>query len=292
MSYSGACRHIIEQMLEFLPDKIKNAILRLNANKLFELRIRAGMPIAVNYGGEYLYLCSDGAKNYSDGAIVASADDICDAVYNACGKSVYSVSEEIKQGFISVGNVRIGLCGTCVSEGDKVVSVRDFTSLCVRVPHIVKGCAERILNAVDVKENSLLILSPPGCGKTTLLKDIARAIADDGERNLLICDERGEIAPSAGLNADVIKYSAKRIAFTNAVRAMRPDIIITDELTEEDYPLVKKTMATGVKVTASAHLERAEDVPMKIFDCYVVLKKGEVGEINKIYDKNMDVIYA
>lgn len=279
-------------MLEFLPDKIKGALYNLNANKLFELRIRAGMPVAVNYGGRYLYLCPDGAKRYSETALSASAEDIAEAVYNACGKSVYSVSEQIKQGFISVGNVRIGLCGTCVTEGDKVVSVRDFTSLCVRVPHVVNGCAEQILSAVNVKENSLLILSPPGCGKTTLLKDIVRIISEDGEKNLLICDERGEIAPTEGLNADVIKYSSKRAAFTGAVRAMRPDIIITDELTDGDYSLVQETMATGVKVTASAHLERAEDVPTKIFDYYVVLRKGEIGLIDKIYDKNMETVYA
>lgn len=279
-------------MLEFLPDKIRSAICRLNANKLFELRVRAGMPIAVNYGGEYLYLCSDGVKRYSETAISASAEDIAEAVYNACGKSVYSVSEQIKQGFISVGNVRIGLCGTCVTEGEKVVSVRDFTSLCVRVPHFVKGCAERIMKAVNVRDKSLLILSPPGCGKTTILKDVARAIAESGDKNLLICDERGEIAPAEGINADVVKYSSKSAAFTNAVRAMRPDIIITDELTDGDYPLVRKTIATGVKVTASAHLERAEDVPVKIFDYYAVLKKDEVGALDKIYDCNMEVVYA
>jgi len=279
-------------MLEFLPAKIRSAIYRLNINKLFELRVRAGVVVMVNYGGKYLYLCADGVKNYSDGGIVASADDISEAVYNACGKSVYSVSEQIKRGFISVGNVRIGICGTCVTEGENVVSVRDFTSLCIRVPHSVEGCAKKIMHLINVEEASLLILSPPGCGKTTILKDIARAIAEGGRKNLLICDERGELAPSGGINADVVKYSSKKTAFINAVRAMRPDVIITDELTQEDYNLVHLTSLSGVRVTASAHLERAEDVPQKCFDYYVVLKKDEIGVIDKILGGNMEEIYA
>lgn len=280
-------------MLEFLPEKIKSALLRLNANKLLELRLRADMPVSINYGGRYMYLCADGVKNSPSGGIKLTRGDIEECVYNACDRSVYSVSEEIKRGFISVGNVRIGLCGTCVTEGGNVVSVRDFTSLCVRVPHSVVGCAEKIMRIVDVKEKSLLVLSPPGCGKTTILKDIARYISLDGEKNLLVCDERGELAPSGeGINADVVKYSSKKTAFLNAVRAMRPDIIITDELTAEDYPLVYETTLSGVKVTASAHLERAEDAPEKCFDYYVTLKKDAVGEIDKIYDGQLNEVYA
>jgi len=278
-------------MLEFLTDEIKRAIQNLNMNKLFELRLRTLAPIAVNYGGKYLYLCYSGLKNTPDGAITPSAADIQNIAYNACGGSLYSVSEQLKQGFISVGDVRIGVCGSCVMDGEKVLSVRDFTSLCIRVPHSVVGCAKKIMDVVNVKENSLLILSPPGCGKTTVLKDIARAIADDGEKNLLLCDERGELS-SSSINADVIKFSTKSAAFTSAVRAMRPDIIITDELTDEDYPLVKKTALSGVKITASAHLERAEDAPIKCFDCYVLLKKNAVGVIDKIYDGKLREIYA
>jgi len=279
-------------MLEFLPEKIKSAILRLNANKLFELRLRADMPVAVNYGGRYMYLCDDGAKNSPSRGIKVSRKEIEECVYNACGRSVYSVSEEIKRGFVSVGNVRIGLCGTCVTEGENVVSVRDFTSLCVRVPHAVDGCAEKIVRVVDVSENSVLILSPPGRGKTTILKDIVRAISLKGEKNLLVCDERGELAPDGGINADVVKYSSKKTAFINAVRAMRPDIIITDELTKEDYPLVRETISSGVKVTASAHLSCVEEVAEKCFDYYVVLKKDSVGEIDKIYDGRLEEIYG
>lgn len=280
-------------MLEFLTDNIRLAILNLNLNKLFELRVRADMPVRVNYGGRYLYLCVNGVKDEPFGAVVASAADVESIVYNACGGSVYSVTEEIRQGFISVGDVRIGLCGTCVLEGGRVLSVRNFTSLCIRVPHSVSGCAEKILKSVNVKENSLLILSPPGCGKTTILKDIARAIAEDGEKNLLLCDERGELSSSASpINADVVKYSTKSAAFSSAVRAMCPDVIITDELTADDYPLVSAAALSGVKITASAHLERAEDVPLRCFDYYVALKKGAVGVIEGIYDGALNKIYA
>lgn len=278
-------------MLEFLTDGIRAAIQNLNMNKLFELRLRALSPITVNYGGQYLYLCYSGVKNTPDGALIPTRDDIENIVYNACGGSLYSVSEQLKQGFISVGDVRIGVCGSCVTEGEKVLSVRDFSSLCIRVPHSVRGCAKRIMDVINIRENSLLILSPPGCGKTTVLKDIAEVIAEDGDKNLLLCDERGELS-SRPINADVIKYSTKKIAFLSAVRAMRPDIIITDELTEEDYPLVQKTACSGVKITASAHLERAEDVPIKCFDYYVVLKKNAVGVIDKIYDGKLREIYA
>lgn len=188
--------------------------------------------------------------------------------------------------------VRIGLCGTYVCDGDKVVSVRDFTSLCIRIPHNVKGCADEIKRTCfNSGGKNVLILSPPGAGKTTMLKDIADYFTSERRENVLICDERGELACFGG-NADVISYADKRTAFIYGIRAMRPDIIITDELTEGDYAYVKKTMDSGVYVVASAHLYRAEDVPMKIFDYYVLLDGHSVGKIKGIYGADMKEKYA
>lgn len=280
-------------MLEFLTDDLKSALRYVNFNKLCELRLRINSPVSVNYGGTYFYLCANGLKKSTEDAIKTTPDAIREIVYKACQKSVYSVNEEIKRGFVTANDgVRIGLCGTYVCDGDKVVSIRNFTSLCIRIPHNVKGCADEIKRmCFKSGGKNVLILSPPGAGKTTMLKDIADYFSSERRENVLICDERGELA-CFGDNADVIGYADKRTAFMYGIRAMRPDIIITDELTECDYVYVKKTMESGVCVVASAHLYKVEDVPMKIFDYYVLLDGNSIGKIKGIYGADLKEKYA
>ena len=102
---------------------------------------------------------------------------------------------------------------------------------------------------------------------------------------MLVSDERGELSSGdLGETADIIRYADKLTAFTAGIRAMRPDLIVTDELLPEDYAAVRRAMQGGICVFASAHLTRAEDVPEKLFSRYIVL--DGLGQIGSIVEEN------
>ena len=120
------------------------------------------------------------------------------------------------------------------------------------------------------------------------MRDLARLIGENTRKNILICDERGEISSgNCGQSSDVLKFADKNTAFEAGIRAMRPDVIITDELSPNDCEGVKKAIYAGVAVLASAHFCDIEsiDAPFKgLFERYIVLDGQNIGEIKRIYD--------
>ena len=114
-----------------------------------------------------------------------------------------------------------------------------------------------------------------------MLRDLTRLVCERRGLNVLVSDERGELsAGNLGATADVVRYADKLTAFTAGIRAMRPDLVVTDELLPEDYAAVKRAIEGGIFVFASAHLKRVRDVPQKLFERYVVLDGlGRVGAI-------------
>ena len=283
-------------MLEFLPQNVKRGLSHLNIKEVYELRLRADKPVRINYRGKYVYLGEFGITEYGNKGICVSFTEIADCVYRAGKYSVYSVEEQIKQGFLTAANgERIGLSGEYVFEQGKPLAIRNFTSLCIRIPHAVEGCSINIYNScMRDRIRSILIMSPPGLGKTTILRDLCGVISEKTSKNLLVCDERGEI--SAGIigdTCDVMKFADKATAFDAGIRAMRPDVMITDELSSEDCLALKKAINAGIKVVASAHfsdISYVKEPYLGLFERFVLLKRNEVGKIDKIYDENGDVI--
>jgi stage III sporulation protein AA len=276
-------------MLEFLPRAVKNAIEYLNAKYLYEIRIRAEKPITVNYNGRYRYLGRTGLTERAENALIPSFLDVADCVYKASEYSIYAVEEELKQGFLTVkGGFRIGIAGEYVFDKGKPLSIRNITSLCVRIPHEIYGSGEEIYRTCMCdRVKNLLIMSAPGLGKTTILRDLARMIGQNTMENVLICDERGEIGVGeVGKACDIIKYADKVTAFDVGIRALRPNIIITDELSERDCPMVEKAICAGVTVLASAHIATREGLKkpfLGLFERYVLLT--DIGKIAGIYNE-------
>ena len=135
---------------------------------------------------------------------------------------------------------------------------------------------------LDIYENEFVtLLGPSGCGKTTLLRDLTRLVCEKRLLNVLVSDERGELsAGDLGKTSDIVRFADKLTAFTAGIRAMRPELIVTDELLPEDYAAVSRAMCSGIFVFASAHLVRVSDVPQKIFDRYILLDGlGKIGRI-------------
>ena len=291
-------------MLEFLTDGLRAALLHCNLNKVYELRVRAGKPVVCNYGGAYTYLGARGVCPRAGGALTASVSDIEQIISPASEYYVYSVTEQLRQGFLTgAGGERIGLAGVFVYEGGESFAVRDVTSLNIRVPHEVIGCADAVFRrCFSAGLCSVLVLSPPGRGKTTILRDLARQIGGGGIVNILLSDERGEISAAnrdfsldVGACTDVIRFSGKKDALTAAVRAMRPDLIITDEVvSSSEIEALAACVRGGVAVVASAHCKDAAALlasPVfaraaeeRLFDYYVQLSSRGVGQVEQIFN--------
>lgn len=290
-------------MYDFLPFEIKSILLS-DESIINELRIRENRPVTANYNGIYkkLYYCGK--------SIVLSHDDIGDIVFKACENSVYAYNDCIKEGYISYGGIRIGLCGRFVLENGNVKTMKDFSGLCIRIPHEIKGCAERIFDALIINDlkgdlsrsriKSALIISPPGVGKTTFLRDITRVISEKTHKNVLVIDEKNEISGrefDLGESSDVLLECDKRFGFYTAIKTLCPDVLIADELTnatEADGALFAKL--SGVTVICSVHAENYRDALKKdylknafkngCFDLFITLKREgekvsvcEIGEI-------------
>lgn len=277
-------------MLEFLSDNLKFALKRLNQQRLYEIRIRAGQPTRVNYGGKYEFLGEEGIVLSKEKSIICNKKQIEDMVYSAGEFSVYAVEEQIRRGYITAKEgVRIGLVGEYVFSKEQPITIRNISSLCIRVPHKLVGCSSEIYDRC-LKNNlkNLLLLSPPGLGKTTILKDLITNISQKTLKNILICDERGELCDEdIGPTCDRIVYANKSVAFEAGIRAMRPDVIITDEIIDADIVAIRKIIHSGVIVIATAHLNSIEVVKksgMDLFDYYVVLDANQIGKVQFIYN--------
>ena len=278
--------------LSFLPEEINRALGHLNFNFVTELRLRRGQPVIIGYKNEYEYLGAYGISSSTADRIIAG--DLSSVLSAATGGSVYNYTEQMKNGFITVGHgVRIGIGGEYVTEKGCVTAVKCVTSLNVRIPHDVAGCADGICKALYKNcPQSTLIFSKPGLGKTTLLRDISRTLSRKKNVNLLVFDERNEIAAMDSFGdgfdlggVDVVRSFVKLGALPSAIRAMKPDVIITDELYgEDDLKAVKYAADCGICVIASSHVTDREILKTFPFEYFV--KLTSIGGTPEIYDKN------
>ena len=210
--------------------------------------------------------------------------------------SLYALTEKLTNGYLPLkGGIRVGIAGEGVASGDRIKTVKHITSLVIRIPHQISGIAN-FLGIDGYFEQNVLIISPPAGGKTTLLREVGRCLSDRG-KNVVILDERGEIsgagmgefAMKIGANTDVLFGFPKRLAYENALRALNPDYIITDELSGEgDVEGVLRAYYGGVKVVATLHgndtdVFRGVFAPLdEVFDRIVLLsKKPVVGTVTK-----------
>lgn len=281
--------------LSFLPINVVSAINKLDFNKLYELRLRCGFPVVVNYDFKRFYLSDYGVSLVKNSAILISNENICEIIDNLTEKSIYAYNDRIKQGYLtSKDGIRVGIAGECVFDKENIVTIKNFSSINIRIPHDVLGCSNYIYRYVynDRKVNNTLVISPPGFGKTTILKDLAMKISDENLFNVLIIDERGEFINVKRENIDVISYSDKLYSFSYGIRSMAPDLIITDELYgEKDWECVLNASNSGIKIISSCHGKNLLDVLNKkyfikgVFDRYVILNDdGNAGVVKNVYD--------
>lgn len=229
--------------------------------------------------------------------------------------SLYAFAEEIRQGFLTIeGGHRIGFCGKAVMEDGKIKTLHPISSLNIRIAREVKGCADHIFPYLfdNGRFCHTLILSPPGCGKTTLLRELIRNLSRaEGGYAVGVVDERGEIAGMCGGMAqmdlgectDVISGCPKAEGMLLLLRSMSPQIIAVDELgRESDFLAASDLIHAGVKLLCTVHGSSLEELEKRAFlgrllahqvvERFVILSASQgVGTVEAILDGTGRAIY-
>ena len=245
-------------VLTFLPSKLNTVISKIGIDKVSEIRIRSSCPVLITVNGEKIFLEK----------FILSSTDIEEIILTACNRSIYSFDEQIKQGYITTDfGLRIGLSGEVVKSDGKIIAIKNFNSISIRIPHLIEGVSNEFFNNV-YKGGSVLIISPPGVGKTTFLRDFTKNLSNKLSKNVVVVDERNEIACKTGESyfnlgktVDVLTYFDKSFGLNQAIRTLSPEIIVVDELvSESDVDGVITTVFGGVDVVATVHASSLSDL--------------------------------
>lgn len=261
-----------------LPDSLAKKIDFKNIN---EISLRADKNVIVKADNIYYKI------DY-----VTSQKEVEEILKRFCNLSVYAYLDEIKNGFITIeGGHRIGICGTAVLKNNEIYNVKNISSVNIRTAHEVKHCSDKL--KFDIK--NLLIISPPCCGKTTIIRDLCRRLG--AKNKISIVDERGEIAGihngkayfDVGLMTDVLSLVSKTKGIEYVLRSMSPEYIVTDEISSVDFESVCQAFTYGVKIIATAHGNNIKDTLNRIgltgkeFENIVLLSnKNGIGTIEEV----------
>lgn len=301
----------MQEILNILPEQIAEMMRRIDANRIKEIqeiRLRINKPIRLKVGTEEYGLSEKGLTKL--GGAYFTADDSARLWRKLSMHSPYTLIESQKNGFITInGGHRIGICGEALSEADEIKHFKHISSYCIRCANQFVGSALKVIDYLLCNNQiySTLIISPPGCGKTTLLRDLARTLSNRGY-NVVVIDERNEIAASldgiptldVGSRTDIYTGCKKAYAMESVLRSMAPEVIFTDEISgDHDSRAITEIIKAGVALIATAHGQNAKDVldrpsfsiikQEKLFDRYVLLKnRTEVGQVEDIYDKDLN----
>ena len=277
---------------------------------LQEIRLRAGRPLAIVERGREVFLTGDGARTREGGAAWrVTAQELRETMEFVGEYSLYAYEDELRQGYLTIrGGHRVGVAGRTVLDGDKVKSVRYISCVNVRLSHEVPGCADPVLPYLWGDEGLLhtLIISPPRCGKTTLLRDMVRQISDGSRARrgytVGVVDERSEICGcfmgipenDVGIRTDVMDACPKAEGMMMLVRSMAPEVIAVDEIGRyEDIDAIETVLYSGCRLIATVHGSSLSDIQAKplfqrlaqeqVFERYVILgdsfRSGHIGEI-------------
>ena len=227
-----------------------------------EIRLRTGQAASVIYSGKQAYICKEHELNQSE-------LQICLEI--ATKASAQSYQNSISQGFVTAkGGCRLGLCGTAVLDTNgNIISMRRFSSICIRIPREKKGCGDDIFNVLASPFfESTLIISPPGGGKTTLLRELIRLLSNSGI-NISVCDERNELSGiwegtpcfDLGSHTDVLSSAPKYDGVMMLLKTMSPQILAFDEITsKKDIDASIYAANCGVKLLSTAHASNLEEL--------------------------------
>lgn len=305
----------MEQILNILPSAIRSVFSEsgIDFMKLQEIRLRIDKPVLLIYENEERFL-----KKGTDLCFVTK-EQIKECMEYISNYSLYAFEEEMRQGFITIqGGHRIGIAGKAVLKESRVQNMRYISFINIRLAHQIQGCADFLMKyiAQGNKVYPTLIISPPRCGKTTILRDIIRQISNGfsglAGRSVGVVDERSELGAcymgipqnDLGLRTDVLDCCPKAEGMMMLIRSMAPEVIAVDEIgMKEDIEAMAYARNCGCTLIATAHGNSMEDIRTKpilgqlikehAFCRYIVLgKEGRAGTVCQIFDERGSLLYG
>lgn len=245
----------IDKVLFCLPERARRALGdffagALDRKKVTELRFRAGMPASVTYEQRNISI-------FGGREIVFSEAEMRSILARLCEESVHTYGSTINEGYVTLaGGLRIGVCGKAVSDGARVLNVREISTIAVRIPQAITGVSAEILPLILKGQRiySALLYSLPGVGKTTLVRDISAKIG--AKRRVAVVDSRGEIyMPEMFAHSlcDFLDGYPKGMGIELATRTLSPEVIVCDEIGEGESEKILAVQNTGVPLIATAH---------------------------------------
>jgi stage III sporulation protein AA len=281
-------------MLRYLSPTVREIVTQAAAVNLEEVRLRLLRPLMIKDRSGSAFLSVGGRRVRPEQSYIVTKDDLERSLQLVTENSWYAWEQEIQGGYLTLpGGHRVGVAGQAVYAGGRLKTIKNVSSLNFRQARAVTGAADpvmaRVLSNGEKKVLSTLIVSPPGCGKTTLLRDLTRQIANCGFQ-VAVIDERSEIAAcylgvpqlDVGAQTDVLDGYEKGIGVYHALRGLSPQVVVTDEIGHgSDAAILAELARSGVKVIATCHGESWEQLMQKnwargsldIFELAVILSR-------------------
>lgn len=257
----------MQEIFLYFPFKAREELSKFDSNSVEEIRIRNNRPIFLKIGQDEI------RTGYT-----IHTEEILEILQKICDNSIYTYQNQICNGYITIrGGHRIGITGNVVIKDGQVTNISHIYSLNFRIARQVLDCSNYVLPYV-INKNSIfntMLVSPPGRGKTTILRDLVRKLSNGITEyhfkgiNVAVADERGEIAAmykgvpqnDIGERTDVLDNIPKALGMKMLVRSMNPKVIVADEIgTKEDVEAIKYAICSGVKGIFTAHGDSIDDI--------------------------------
>lgn len=261
-----------EKAIGYLPKELQEVLSKLPTqvkDRVQEIRIRLHAPLMISASdGEWMITKQGTTTQSAENTVCCGPAMLEDCFLTLCEYSVHTHQQELRAGFVTTPNgCRAGIAGTAVVENGMVQSMRNITSICLRVSRSHEGCASALASSLfdGSRLYSALLCGEPSSGKSSLLRDLARQLSTGsrGKRfRTAVVDERGELSGDGSLGyCDVLKHCPKAAGIQRAVRCLAPDVVIFDEMgTASEVEAVLEGLNTGVAAIASAHCRDKESL--------------------------------